>query len=262
MKVIILCAGMGTRLRPYTDSKPKCLVEFFGYSLLDWQLASLNSCGLQDITLLGGYKSALLEKFEQRIVLNERFSETNMLYSLLQARDVILSGEDIIVSYGDIIYEPRIIESLLTNSNDLVVAADLGWRNLWSKRFSDPLDDAETFIMDDEGTLVEIGDRPKGYEQIEGQYRGLTKISADYAERLLDLCEMYKADYSELDFESLSMTELLMYLITKGEVVDIAATNGGWLEFDNVTDLELYTKLQEQGELKSLFDANSIGLTA
>jgi len=260
MKVIILCAGVGSRLRPYTESRPKCMVEFCGHSLLDWQLASLDLCGLQNTILLGGYKSELLKQYGLEIVLNERYETTNMVHSLLQAKNAFLSGEDIIISYGDIVYEPRVIRSLVSSRGDLIVAADLSWNNLWSKRFDDPLDDAETFIMDSERKLLEIGNRPKRYDQIEGQYRGLIKISKNYTKRFLDMCDMYKSDYSDTDLESLSMTEILMYLISQGEAVDVSTTKGGWLEFDNVTDLNLYTKLQEQGKLKELFDTESIGV--
>jgi L-glutamine-phosphate cytidylyltransferase len=260
MKVIILCAGMGSRLKSYTDGRPKCMVEFCNHPLLDWQIAALNSCGLRDITLLGGYKSELLKQFNLNIVLNERYSATNMLYSLLKARDVMLGGEDIIISYGDIIYEPRIIESLVSNKNNLVIAADLAWKNLWSKRFSDPLDDAETFILNEKGTLSEIGERPKRYDQVEGQYRGLIKISSNYVERFLAVCDIYRSEHPVEVFESLSMTEILMFLVAQGDVVDVAATNGGWLEFDNVTDLEIYTELQAKGKLEGLFNVRSIEL--
>ena len=54
MKVIILCAGIGSRLRPYTDKNPKCMVKFQDLSLLQWQIKALSLNELNDLTLIGG----------------------------------------------------------------------------------------------------------------------------------------------------------------------------------------------------------------
>ena len=60
-KVILLVAGEGKRLRPYTLDRPKCMVEIEGISLIDRQLAVLNSEGIDNIVLIGGYKSEMLK---------------------------------------------------------------------------------------------------------------------------------------------------------------------------------------------------------
>jgi len=61
MRVIILAAGQGTRLRPFTDDRPKCLVELHGRPLLHRQLDVLRAAGLNDIALVGGYRADCLE---------------------------------------------------------------------------------------------------------------------------------------------------------------------------------------------------------
>ena len=57
MKVVILAAGQGTRLRPLTDSCPKCMVEVNGRSIIERQLDTMRSCGIKecDITVVAGY---------------------------------------------------------------------------------------------------------------------------------------------------------------------------------------------------------------
>ena len=57
MKAIILAAGEGTRLRPYTNDRPKCMVQFADRPLLHWQLRALRSVGLEDITICLLYTS-------------------------------------------------------------------------------------------------------------------------------------------------------------------------------------------------------------
>ena len=57
MNAIILAAGKGERLHPLTENKPKCLVELFGKSLLQWQISAFHEFGIDDITVVSGYKS-------------------------------------------------------------------------------------------------------------------------------------------------------------------------------------------------------------
>ena len=57
LNAIILAAGKGERLRPLTDDKPKCMVELFGKSILEWQIEKFQKFGINDITIITGYKS-------------------------------------------------------------------------------------------------------------------------------------------------------------------------------------------------------------
>jgi choline kinase len=86
-KVILLVAGEGKRLRPYTLDKPKCMVEIDGVSLIDRQLAVLKSEGLDNIVMIGGYKSEMLKKYGIKLKNNPRYFETNMVWTLFCAED-------------------------------------------------------------------------------------------------------------------------------------------------------------------------------
>ena len=71
MNAIILAAGKGERLQPLTNDKPKCLVELFGKSLLEWQIEAFQSSGITDITIVSGYKSDLINfKFKYNLKKN------------------------------------------------------------------------------------------------------------------------------------------------------------------------------------------------
>ena len=59
---VILAAGQGTRLRPLTNDKPKCLVEIDGKSILKRQTSTLREAGIQDIKIVTGYKGNEIEK--------------------------------------------------------------------------------------------------------------------------------------------------------------------------------------------------------
>lgn len=85
MKVIILAAGQGTRLRPLTDHCPKCMVEVNGKSIIERQLDTMHACGIEDkdITIIAGYRNDVLkEKFkdtEIQFIVNESYETTNMV---------------------------------------------------------------------------------------------------------------------------------------------------------------------------------------
>ena len=120
MKAIILAAGEGTRLRPYTDNKPKCMVEINGVSMIDRQIKVLNSFGIEEIIIIGGYKSEMLHNKKTNLILNERFFETNMVWTLF-CGDKYINGE-LIVSYGDIVYSPESLKNVLNSKADISVA--------------------------------------------------------------------------------------------------------------------------------------------
>lgn len=247
MKVIILAAGQGTRLRPLTDDRPKCMVELKGKPLLHHQLEVLKKCGVsdQDIALAAGY---LQEKLVAPGIVqyrNDRYAETNMVATLFAAQAFMQPNEDLIISYGDIVFESKVFQKLLETKGDIVIAADLDWYDLWKKRMDNPLDDAETFKITSTGKVLELGKKPQTREDAQAQYIGLIKISAH---KVNDFIEHYKnmdkkANYDGQDYDNMYMTSLLQNLIDNGWHAQAALINNGWLEVDSVEDLEAYEKL-------------------
>ena len=152
IKAVILAAGEGKRLRPYTLNRPKCLTEIDGRSLLDHQLEVLRSRGIEEIVLIAGYRAEMLHYKATRLHLNPRFAETNMVWTLFCAEEE-LDG-DVILSYGDIIYSKDILEKLLASRADIAVVIDTEWKSYWQSRSSNPLADAESLKLDLNGTKI------------------------------------------------------------------------------------------------------------
>ena len=86
-KVILLVAGEGKRLRPYTLDRPKCMVEINNVSLIDRQLKILKAEGLNDILMIGGYKADMLKTKDAKLKINPRYHETNMVWTLFSAEE-------------------------------------------------------------------------------------------------------------------------------------------------------------------------------
>ena len=117
MNAIILAAGMGTRLRPLTNDKPKCLVEVNGVPMVERQIQFLKEKGINDITLISGYKAETLdflkEKYGVDIVFNDRYDTCNNINSLYIVRDRF---HDTYVLEGDIYMDKNVLESEINQS--------------------------------------------------------------------------------------------------------------------------------------------------
>lgn len=113
-KAIILAAGVGSRLRPLTDDRPKCLLDVGGRTILDHQITALRRCGVDDIVMVLGYRGDLIRQHlggSARYVDNERYESTNSLYSLWLAREELASGA--LVLNSDVLAPPILFERLL-----------------------------------------------------------------------------------------------------------------------------------------------------
>lgn len=247
MRAIILAAGEGTRLRPHTLDRPKCLVPLAGRPLLAWQADALRRAGVGDITVVTGYRADQVAALGFATVYNDRFRETNMVASAMCARTLLDGSDDVVLCYGDLVYESRHIDALASCSAPVAITIDRDWRRLWSLRMADPLEDAETLRLDDNGDVVEIGRKPSSYDEIEGQYMGLIGVRAGFARQFVEAHDALGSD--QRDRDNMYMTDFLQHLIDHVARVTAVAVQGGWLEVDTTSDLETYESLHEQGRL-------------
>jgi len=248
MRLIILAAGQGSRLKPITDSRPKCLVELCGKSLLEYQLDTARKVGIDDIVVVGGYQHQQLRYEGVRLLLNPDYERTNMVYTLFCAEDVF--GDEFILSYGDIVYSKPVFETLLADKSDIGVVIDRQWREYWSLRFDDILSDAESLKINDEGNIVNIGEKVTSIDSIEAQYIGLMAFRGDGIKALRNTYFLAKSGklkdrllYKSIkDFNNMYMTQFIQLIIEELMPVKAELISGGWLEFDSFRDLEIYER--------------------
>ena len=124
MKAIILAAGRGTRMSPYTHDKPKCLLDIGGISILEHQINSIRDCGINEIVIVVGFRFERVEDFLRsydglgmriNTLYNPFYQSTNSLVSLWIARSEL--DEDIVVMNGDDVYEIGVLDKVLSISN-------------------------------------------------------------------------------------------------------------------------------------------------
>ncbi len=258
-RALILAAGQGTRLRPLTNDRPKCLVHLLGRSLLERQIKTLQQTGISNIHIATGYRFDQIEVLGFGTSYNARYAETNMVETLFSALDFIQQEGDLIIAYGDIVYQSDNLKALLACSDEIALMIDAKWKDLWSLRLENPLDDAETLVMDKKGYVTELGKKPESYERIQGQYTGLIKIRSD---KISEFVQFYNqldraAIYDGKDFDNMYMTSFLQQLIDVGWKAKAVLVNNGWLEIDSVEDLNQYKAMAADGSLDKFYKIDS-----
>lgn len=130
-KAIILCAGRGTRLMPFTNDKPKPLVEVNGQSILENSINNLINASYQSIIIVTGYKGQMINdivsKYKSSIkikcVYNEDWSTSNNIVSLWKVLDELQA--DVTLVDGDVFYNDSVLKAMNempTGKNYLVVS--------------------------------------------------------------------------------------------------------------------------------------------
>jgi histidinol-phosphate/aromatic aminotransferase/cobyric acid decarboxylase-like protein/NDP-sugar pyrophosphorylase family protein len=127
-KAIILAAGSGTRLRPFTDTMPKCLVPVNGTPILVNALTHLSAAGIRETVIVVGHRKA-----EVRELVGNRFREmtityvesteylsTNNMYSLWLAREHL--SEDVLLLEADVFFESRLIDRMISQDGENLAA--------------------------------------------------------------------------------------------------------------------------------------------
>ncbi|EWH09495.1 nucleotidyl transferase [Catenovulum agarivorans DS-2] len=240
MKAIILAAGQGSRLRPYTDNKPKALVELFGKPLLEYQIEALKAAGVSDISIVTGYKGEQFNPYG-KVVRNPNYLTSNMVASLFCAQSLLENlGCDLIISYGDIVYQQDTVKTLISDNSPISLVADKGWLPYWQRRMENPLEDAESFILAPNGSIAELGKKTNCYENIQAQYIGLIKLSQHIIPKILDFYQNLSREqtYDGKDFDNMYMTSFIQLLINDRFEVRPVFIERGWVEIDTCEDLE------------------------
>lgn len=230
---MVLAAGAGRRLRPYTDTLPKALVPVDGETtIMDISLRNLAAVDLRDVVIVVGYaaqavheRKAELEKrhgVRLTLVHNDKAEEWNNAYSLWCARDYFAQGA--LLVNGDTVHPVSIEERLLSApaTSDILLAVD----DVKS------LADEEMKVTLNDGSLKRITklmDPAEAY----GEYIGATLIRPGAAERLADALQATFERDPQLYYE-----DGYQEMVARGEKIHVAPIGKvEWVEVDNHDDL-------------------------
>ena len=229
------------------------MVEVNGKSIIERQLSVMYNCGIreEDITIVAGYKGDVLQRLfrdtKMNIIINSDYENTNMVCSLMCARKIMEGEEDILISYGDIIYSEDVLRKVLRSEEEASVIVDDGWYSYWAERCENPLDDAETLLFDEESYLVEIGQKTTDLSRVQSQYIGLMRFKGKGMESVLALADEAEERSrkgmplwrTSRTYQKMYMTDLLQGLIDEGSKLKAVHINRGWFEIDDCEDLKV-----------------------
>jgi len=239
MNSLILAAGKGTRLLPFTKKIPKCLVKIISHSLIERLVFLHQSLGFK-INIITGYESRKLKflKKQANLIKNNNFNNSNMLYSLFLRKE--LFNDSLIISYSDIYYPKIILNKLQKSRSNISVVVDKNWKSYWTERFGDPLIDSETLKLTKKNYLTEVGLKPASLKEINGQYIGLIKLNKKGSKIFKKYYRIFCNEKIKqgLNPKNAYLTDFIYFLINKNIKVKAVTTKNKWVEIDSVSDLK------------------------
>ena len=247
MKVIILAAGMGSRLRPLTNDKPKCMVKLLDDTLIERQIKIFRSYDINDITIVTGYKNEVIDMPNVNYVNNPNYETTNMNESLFCALE--LSNSPVLVTYSDIVFEQKIIQQMLEITDGIRLAVNLNWKKYYQNRKNHPLSEAENVLVENERILQIRKNISKSLQNQQiGEFLGIMMLSSDHVKILLERYSYLKKNHIGTFHNSSSLsnayiTDMLQEIINCGINVNPVFTEGRWFEIDTPEDLKNAEKL-------------------
>lgn len=225
MKIILLAAGLGTRLKPLTDSLPKCMLQISdGKTVLERTIELINANCCCDIVVVTGYKKELLEpakiKYKNcRMVDNPFYRVTNSIASLWFARQYL--NDDVIIINADVIFSENLLKFILDFQSYAAVFFD-----------SSIAIEADYKVAAQDGKVIVMS---KELRNFSGEYTGITKLSKDAAAVLKNKIEHMISSELYNEWYETALVDLIFGRQFPLEAVDVAEYE--WTEIDDINDM-------------------------
>jgi choline kinase len=228
MRVILLVAGAGWRLKPYTEATPKCLLDMGGKSLLLRNLETFSALGIREAVLVAGFlKEKVMAEAARgpadvrvRIVQNDQFTRGNIL-SLWHARHEF--DDEILILDGDVLYPQELLARLLASPDPNAIVVD--------EQFQETGEEQK--VVCEDGWVVEVTKKISGDPRVRGEAVGFLRLSAEAAEVLRGILE----EFIETGKDSLEYEEALRELAAEVPIGVVEVGDLPWIEIDFEADL-------------------------
>ena len=248
MRAIILGAGSGSRMGQHTKDIPKVLLDINGKSILERQISLLREHGVNEIFVVTGYKREKHILKDIEYVFNPRYSETEQLASMVVARTKV--SDDVLIIFGDIIFDSQILQQILASNDDIAIAIDLDWEKSYNERTDNPKSLADKVLINQK-KILQISAKETSFDiesQTVGEFLGVIKLSANGSRIIIkkyeELEKSYVGKFHDADsFKKAKLVDILQELIdSKIEIYPITIS-GKWCEIDTLEDLERARKI-------------------
>jgi phosphoenolpyruvate phosphomutase len=232
---VVLAASRGRGLESMTEHRPKVMLPIAGKPLLRWLVDGFKKEGINDITVVGGYRADAIETAGIKLVVNERYAATDELASLACALESLDS--DAVISYGDLLFRSYVLRDLVESKGDFSVVVD----SLLSGSSNHTVRDfAYCSRGDDRGLfgtpvlLERITSAADSERAPHGRWIGLLNVSRAGLGKLKAVMQTLQA---KSGFDALDMPALLNALIAGGSAIEVLYVHGHWRGVNDLEDL-------------------------
>lgn len=230
---IILAAGIGSRLRPMTNTKPKCLVTSAGKPILQYQIDAYIEAGVEELVIVVGYESGAIRDFckhikgiDIHIVENHDYETTNNMYSLYLVREYA-QNRDFILNNADLTIDSSIVAHLAGCESADAIAVD---RSLYN-------DESMKLSVDETGRVTDIS-KEVSEQNSYGCSIDFYKFSARSSTVFFaEISRIIEDERNLKDWTEVAMQRLMHSGAMNFEPCDISGKS--WVEIDNYEDLAL-----------------------
>lgn len=234
---IVLAASRGNALHELTHDRPKVMLSISGKTLLRRLLDEFKKQSINQITVVGGYRHEAIDTGGINLRINNEYENTGELTSLLCAEQDF--HEDMIITYGDLLFRSYILDDLLDEEGDIVIVVD-------SDRHTGPVSGKPDYVFcslpDDRSLfrqdvyLKHISEEASSkLGEPSGRWIGILRIRGNGLKQLRQgLTELQAHD----DFSSLTLPDLFNHLVHKKIPIKVHYIHGHWLDVNSLQDIE------------------------
>jgi phosphoenolpyruvate phosphomutase len=233
---IILGASRGEQLDALTEEMPKVMLPIAGKPLLRHLLDEFKKEGVNDITVVAGYKAEAIDVQGIKIVTNPDYADSGELTSLVCALDEI--KDDTLILYGDLLFRRYVLDDLLNADGEIIVVIDSAPINEQNGNINDLAycarsDDRALFSRDIQLEQVSREHDWHG-RQPDGRWIGMLRVTGAGGDKLRSVLNKLR---EHSNFAKMALPDLLNCMIAEGHAVTVLYINGHWLDVNNLDDL-------------------------
>jgi phosphoenolpyruvate phosphomutase len=237
---VILAASRGKDMDELTRDRPKVMIQVAGKAVLRHQVDVFKAQGINNITVVAGYRSEAIDAQGVKVVVNEDWEQSSELTSLACAIDAF--SDQTVLIYGDLLFRSYILSNLMDWDEDLLVVVD-----------SSPLAQAKGNISDlaycsgpddramyqQRVSLDQISNQGEWRgRKADGRWIGMLRARGEGNVHLLEALEQLR---SEGQIEKCSVPQLVNRLVDNGHAPRVQYISGHWMDINNLEDLQRAT---------------------
>ena len=254
MKAIIVSAGVGSRLGELTDNTPKSLIDVNGQSILGRQISTFKKLGIFDITVIIGPHVEKYSFENISFIHDKNYLSHDILSSLMLSRSIM--HEDLIISYGDVIFDEQILQPLINFKGSIGLGIDFDWEKNYDGQRQGLKDEATTVqiknnvcikIIDGKEYKKSKNQNASKFNDSEnqqiGEFVGLMRLSKHgstiFIKRYEELINSHTGAFHEsISISQAYFSDMLQELVDNNIEILPISVQGKWCEIDTIEDLK------------------------